>query len=204
MNKKTIFIFAMLLGFLAVGSDLGGTNTLRNDGMIVLNKEDNAYDYYKSKLKSGKELLIDSIISYTKTFIGTPFKWGGEDVGGFDCSGLFHYVFDKFELNIPRTSKYQVQMGKSIYLSEVQKGDFLFFKGRNAKKNEVKHVSFVIGWENGSVVMIHSTHRGIVIDRLDEIEYYKERFLEARRIEVYNQNEEVFLRATNLYGGFLR
>lgn len=203
MKQKSIYKFILLAVFFIVNSSLGSTNISKSNN-TEKSKADNVSNYYKTKLLSSRDLLVDSIIRYTKTFVGTPFKWGGDDVDGFDCSGLFYYVFDKFGLSIPRTSKYQVQMGAKVPLSKVEKGDFLFFKGRNLKKNEVKHVSFVIGEDNGSVVMIHSTHRGIVIDRLEDIDYYKDRFIEARRVNIYNENEDVIVRATRLYGGFLR
>lgn len=204
MSKKTIFKFIILMAFTVVGGNLGSANIHKPDGLLEKILAEEKANYYKSTLKSSKDLLVDSIITYTKTFVGTPFKWGGESTDGFDCSGLFHYVFDKFDLKIPRTSRHQVQMGEQVSLSEVQKGDFLFFKGRNLKNEQVKHVSFAIGRKNGSIIMIHSTHRGIVIDRLEDIKYYKERFIVARRLNIYDENEDVIIRATRLYGGFMR
>lgn len=201
MGKKAFFIIAAIITFFGAEKNIGSTNIYKfNDAENVISKNEN----YEYKLKNGTELLIDSIISYTKTFIGTPFKWGGNDTKGFDCSGLFHYVFEKFELDIPRTSRKQVQLGESVAIAKVQKGDFLFFKGRNIKDEEVKHVSMVISNENGSITMIHSTHRGTVVDKLDEISYYKERLIEARRINVYEANEDVIINASKLYNGFLR
>lgn len=154
----------------------------------------------------GEDLLIDSIINYTKTFVGIPYEWGGEDVDGFDCSGLFHYVYMKFGYTIPRVSRDQMKMGKRISLDQAKEGDFLFFKGTNLDDNTIKHVSMVVGKEDHSLIILHATRRGIVIDKLEDIAYYRRRYLRGVRPSFLASNQIALenVVGTKLHKGFLR
>lgn len=154
----------------------------------------------------GEDLLIDSIINYTKTFVGIPYEWGGEDMDGFDCSGLFHYVYMKFGYKIPRVSRDQMKMGKPITLDQAKEGDFLFFKGTNLDDNTVKHVSMVVGKEDNSLVILHATRRGIVIDKLEDIAYYRRRYLKGVRPDFLSTNQIALenVVGSKLHKGFLR
>ena len=107
------------------------------------------------------------------------YRYKGYDKSGFDCSGYIHYVFNNFGYNVPRSSIGLTSIGKEINLSEVKKGDLLFFKGRNINNKKIGHVSMVIEVDEKSLTMIHSTRRGIIIDRLSDVDYYKKRFITA-------------------------
>ena len=74
------------------------------------------------------------------------------------------------------------QQGTEVSLEEIQKGDLMFFKGRNINSSCVGHVALVIDVQPGSIKIIHSTNRGVVIDEFTTSSYYKPRFLKARRI----------------------
>ncbi len=125
------------------------------------------------------EELVDSMIVFAKKFVGLPYRYKGYDKSGFDCSGYIHYVFNNFGYNVPRSSIGLASIGKEINLSEVKKGDLLFFKGRNINNKKIGHVSMVIEVDEKSLTMIHSTRRGIIIDRLSDVDYYKKRFITA-------------------------
>ncbi|MER3464122.1 MAG: glycoside hydrolase, partial [Chitinophagaceae bacterium] len=52
-----------------------------------------------------KNVLPDSIVSFSKTLIGTPYRYGSTDPKvGFDCSGFITYVFNHFSISVPRSS----------------------------------------------------------------------------------------------------
>lgn len=128
---------------------------------------------------------VDSVISYAKTFLGYKYKHGKmNEEKSFDCSHFTSYVFARYGISLPTSSVAQASIGEEIKLSEVKKGDLLFFKGRNIKTKKVGHVSLVISEVGEDVVMIHATHRGVIIDTLKKMHYYTSRFISARRVPV--------------------
>src|SRR5205085_3039260 len=58
---------------------------------------------------------------------GTPYRNGGADPQGFDCSGFTQYVFARYGVTLPREVRDQFQQGKSVNAEELAAGDLLFF-----------------------------------------------------------------------------
>jgi cell wall-associated NlpC family hydrolase len=129
--------------------------------------------------------LIDSVVNYSKNFIGYHYKYGSNGQNkSFDCSHFVSYCYKHYGVNIPCSSAGLVTMGEKIDISEVRAGDLMFFKGRNSKSTKVGHVSLVIENNNGHIKLIHATSRGVIIDEYDKASYYKERFIMARRLNI--------------------
>lgn len=137
-------------------------------------------------MKNGKR--IDDMISYAKKFLGTPYKYAGMSPSGFDCSGFIGYVMGGFGFSIPRTSYSIAEVGKTIKLSEVQKGDLLFFKGSNINSTKVGHVAMVVEVNQGEIKMIHSSNsNGVAIEKFSGNRYYVPRFIRAKRMNLPSQ-----------------
>lgn len=127
--------------------------------------------------------ITDSVISIAKQSLGLRYQYGGNSpVTGFDCSHFVAHAFGKLGVTLPCSSAGLVTTGIEIPLDSVKPGDLMFFKGRNSSSSRVGHVSLVIEAGPGSIRMIHSTNRGVVIDEYYKITYYNTRFLQARRI----------------------
>lgn len=126
---------------------------------------------------------FDSLLLFAQQFIGVKYKYKGVCATGFDCSGYVQFVYDKFDKKLPHASASQANIGKVIQLNDLQKGDLVFFKGRNLQANNVGHVGIVMEAKEGHFKMIHaSVHKGVTIDYYPEGEYYRKRYLSARRI----------------------
>jgi len=130
-----------------------------------------------SSEKAGKE--ADSVLKKAKTFLGTPYKYGGMTRSGLDCSGLVINAFDVIGIQMPRISSDQAKEGKQIMLRDVKEGDLVFFKTAGSSIN---HVGIVEKVKNGEVFFIHSsTSKGVMISSLEET-YWNKRFVKAMRV----------------------
>ena len=134
-----------------------------------------------------REALADSIIDYAKTFMGTPYVWGGNDPeSGFDCSGFICYVYRNFDIELPRTSGQQFDAGVPIPYVEAQPGDLILFAGPDNGPGNPGHVGIVLGYspETG-FSFIHTSSPesgGVRISNEKSEQYYYKRFLEIRRV----------------------
>ena len=130
-----------------------------------------------------EDAAIRNLVDTAKTCIGIPYKYGGASKKGFDCSGFIGYVFKTYCSELPRSSREIAKIGTKISRKEIQKGDFIFFKGRNTSSSSIGHIAFVTEVKGGKIKMIHSTRRGVVEDVLSEIRYYDSRYLFAIRLD---------------------
>ena len=117
----------------------------------------------------------NEIINTAKSFLGTPYQWGGTSPSGFDCSGFVQYVLAQNGKSIPRTSQEQFASGQAVDKSQLQAGDLVFYDWSGG--TEATHVGIYEG--NGK--MIHTPHSGDVVKEVDFNSYGQNVYLGARR-----------------------
>jgi cell wall-associated NlpC family hydrolase len=117
-----------------------------------------------------------ALVSTALRFRGVPYRNGGSDPSGFDCSGFIQYVFGQLGTLLPREVREQYQVGRAVDLDDVEAGDLLFFQtvGRGAS-----HVGLVIG--GGEFVHAPSSRGVVRVERYDA-DYWARRFIGARRV----------------------
>jgi len=106
--------------------------------------------------------------------IGVPYRYGGNSVSGFDCSGLAQYSYARAGKQIPRTTAQQWRHLEPVKRSNLVVGDLLFFR----IAGEISHVGMYLG-EN-RFVHAPSSGREVSIASLDS-GFYKRAFVRGGR-----------------------
>jgi len=120
---------------------------------------------------------VSEVVLQALALLGTPYRWGGQSPGGFDCSGLVsHVVQQAIGVALPRSAAAMSRIGDAIERSALRAGDLLFFITR---QREVSHVGIYVGEGR----FVHATRTGgdVRVSALEE-GYWSARFVGARRI----------------------
>jgi len=122
----------------------------------------------------GIGVILDT---YFQTWIGTPYREGGLDRSGIDCSGFVQQTYHAlFGISLPRTAKGQAGLGKKISRAELRPADLVFFKTGFFDRH--------VGIYRGNDQFMHvSTKRGVSLNQLSDA-YWNQRFWQARRISM--------------------
>ena len=107
---------------------------------------------------------------------GTPYRNGGADPNGFDCSGFVWYVFAQHGLPLPRIVEDQFQVGRNVDPANLEPGDLVFF---STVTRGASHVGIAIGGD--SFVHAPSSTGVVRVERLSA-SYWAARFIGAKRI----------------------
>ncbi|MGB9615506.1 MAG: LysM peptidoglycan-binding domain-containing protein, partial [Fervidobacterium sp.] len=89
-----------------------------------------------------------------------------------------HYVFQRFGVPLGESSREQVYDGTEVASDQLKKGDLVFFKGSNSRRDRIGHVGIVIGHNpDGGFNFIHAAYDGGVrVDNSLEA-YYAKRYV---------------------------
>ena len=130
--------------------------------------------------RSAAHKLTDRIVSEARHYLGTPYSRGGslETGRATDCSGFVQYIYQKSNIDLPRSSSEQAQTGtvvtRTLDLAKLAPGDLLFF-GQGG--SHISHVGIYMG--DGQ--MIHcASRRGVIITDLES--YQGATFVVAKRL----------------------
>jgi len=129
------------------------------------------------------------LISFSKQFIGTPFRMGGRGPNTFDCSGFTSFVFREFGYQLNPTSALQYTQFPAVRNKrELRVGDLVFFEGRT-RNGRVGHVGIVTETRpNGYFRFIHvSTSAGVTITS-STCPFFSVRYLRGGRVLQDNPN----------------
>lgn len=119
-------------------------------------------------------MLIDDVIAYAYTYLGTPYVYGGSSRNGIDCSAFTQQVFNHFGFNLPRTVSAQYRVCRRVSDSERRPGDLLFFNTSGG----LSHIGIYLG--NGQFIHAGSIY-GVSIRSLSE-SYFAGTYLFAGRV----------------------
>lgn len=114
----------------------------------------------------------------SRSYLGTPYVWGGDSKRGIDCSGLTRNTYAENEISIPRVSARQWKAGQPVKDQALREGDLLFF---DTKGSGVSHVGMVMDRKGPQFIHASSVHGVIIVD-MGRNKYFQARYLGARRI----------------------
>ncbi|PPE73000.1 NlpC/P60 family protein [Solimonas fluminis] len=122
------------------------------------------------------ERLRQTIVVDALGQIGRPYRYGGNNPDGFDCSGLVQYVFAQSGVKLPRSSREQSEIGKEIDLDDAEPGDLLFYSFTGGR---IDHVAVYLG--DGQAVHAPASGRQIIVAPVAQ-KYWMQKFVEARDV----------------------
>lgn len=158
MHKKLVIALCLSFAFLIIASPL-----------------------FAQKKKKRKKQRIETVISTARSYIGTPYKWGGNTRSGIDCSGLIHNSYKTIGLKLPRTAKEQSKVGSKKGWEGIKPGDIVFFKFKE-KRSKWWHSGMITSVSANQIKFIHaSSSRGVVESNLMS-DYYKKNVKNFRRV----------------------
>jgi len=114
------------------------------------------------------------VIRVASRMIGTPYRYGGNNPRGFDCSGLVQYTHAHAGLSIPRTTGEQWRYADRPRRRHLLPGDLVFFDLGSQKASHV-------GIYEGGGVFIHAPSSGKRVSRASlDNPYWQNRMVGAR------------------------
>jgi lipoprotein Spr len=120
------------------------------------------------------EYVHNALMDFYNKWKGVKYKFGGDDRKGIDCSAFTQKVFkEKFDLDIPRTTRTQVKIGTTVKKSELELGDLIFFKTGRVDR----HVGIYIG--EGK--FMHASIKGVKVTKLNK-PFYKKAYWTSKRV----------------------
>lgn len=121
------------------------------------------------------------LVKVAKSFIGAPYKYGGNSVRGLDCSAYVKKIYEIFDVELPRSAREQFQVGIKVKKEDLTVGDLVFFRTKRYIKYPT-HVGIYIG----DGYFIHSSSGngriGVKIDSLNS-DFYSRTYVGATRVK---------------------
>ncbi len=107
---------------------------------------------------------LDQLFKSGFSYLGVPYRIGGTDKNGLDCSGLLFMMYKSNSFQIPRTTSQQLEFGFPVSINQIQRGDWVFFSNQSGIIN---HVGIVSNINKDSILFLHaSTSKGVREDEL--------------------------------------
>ena len=120
--------------------------------------------------------LASQLVREALELRGTPYRNGGSDPAGFDCSGFTQWVFSRVGLRLPRETREQFRAGTDVPTGTQQAGDLIFF---TTTARGASHVGIALGDDT----FVHApSSRGVVRVESLSVAYWSKRVVGIRRM----------------------
>lgn len=170
----------------SMGDFYAGARKSNSDSFV------DACDFLVGRYATGQPLpvrearTLNDLTACANSFLGVPYLWGGTTPAGFDCSGLVQYCYrEVFNIELPRTTYYQCEVGVEVPFEELLPGDLLFF----ADGGDVHHVAMYLG----DGYYVEAPHTGDVVKITamnDKLPDFAKRVVDVRSIDMSEFSDE--------------
>jgi hypothetical protein len=181
-KNRNIHFGKLLTFFLAAQFFVAGCGTLRQPAQ----KADGDFyrDYSKKMGVRFDGVEEKSLIKASAGWLGVPYRYGGQNRKGIDCSALVGNVYkEAYGITLPRSTSEIAKQTKRIKKSELACSDLLFF---TIKDKKVSHVGIYLA--NGKFVHA-STSKGVSIADINDA-YWSKYFSAAGRVRALPSAEK--------------
>jgi len=116
-----------------------------------------------------KNHKVNDWVNIAEQFLNVPYRWGGRDSIGVDCSALIQLSLETYGINFPRDTELQIlENYKKIEINNLHRGAIVFWDG---------HVGVMTDKKN----FLHSNafHMQTIIEPFKDV---------CKRSEIINQN----------------
>jgi cell wall-associated NlpC family hydrolase len=93
---------------------------------------------------SGSASGAEAAIDFAMAQMGKPYEWGADGPSTFDCSGLVMRAWQQGGVSLPHYSVEQYAQSQPVALSDVRRGDLVFFASGSDYRS-IYHVGLYIG-----------------------------------------------------------
>ncbi len=133
------------LMYLPLGSQIHVSSKGKTLFKILLDKKQKKFGYVSKQHLIELSKKIEDWVTIAESFVNTPYKWGGRNSLGIDCSALVQLSLQAGGIKISRNSSEQKLFGKLVLtnLNNLERGNLIFWDG---------HVGIIIDNDN----MVHS------------------------------------------------
>ena len=152
-------------------------SSLKNNNHPLTNNSDKKRTFYSEKLgielkKDFEETLIKEVIDW----LGTPYKYGGDNKSGTDCSGFIQQVYKiVYGINTPRSANGLYEESIKIKKEKLKQGELVFFKINTPK---IGHVGIFLQDD----YFIHaSSSKGVMVSSLS-LNYWTKYFVSGGKL----------------------
>ncbi|WPU92523.1 C40 family peptidase [Mucilaginibacter sabulilitoris] len=168
-HRGLIYLFALFIVPLVLTSCHSRKAAMKGQpGEIVKPQTEMAQKYSQIMGVSDRDIENGRLYAFIDQWMGTPYKFGGLDRDGIDCSGLAFLLEQQvYGITIPRMTSRQITVIKRKYEEDLHEGDLVFF---DFDGKQFSHVGVYL--QNGYVVHA-SSRKGVIIVRLRDPSMYK-------------------------------
>lgn len=131
----------------------------------------------------------EQVVAFAESLKGIPYKYASTDPKlGFDCSGFISYVFNHFDMTVPRSSREFTNYAEEIKLKDAKRGDLILFTGTDSTKRFVGHMGIITSNKGENQEFIHSTSgKAYSVANTPLNRYYQGRFVKI--IRIFKEND---------------